>query len=282
MKVFRYSLEKGSKKHVCPQCRQISFVRAVDNELKVYLPDHVGRCERINSCGYQYKISDYVKGSGVETHKPIEVPDPEPTFITQGMVDSSMLRGGNKFLDFLNTNFPSKEVRRVRLQYRLGTIDKKVVFWQIDKDYNIRSGKIMEYNAVTGKRDKNKHPMWVHKPIKNFVLKQCLFGEHLLNEKYADRVEVVESEKTAVIMSLFYPQKIWMATGGLQNLSLGRLDAIKGKKITLHPDGGAYEIWKDKVFGKIDVSDFMEKHSVGDDIADYYLSRVLTKYYELL
>ena len=35
-----------------------------------------------------------------------------------------------------------------------------VVFWQIDRDNNIRTGKIMEYNPETGKRSGLIN--WVH------------------------------------------------------------------------------------------------------------------------
>ena len=60
--------------------------------------------------------------------------------------------------------------------------------------------------------------MWVHTNLKaayllqpEWRLTQCLFGEHLLNDK--DKVNatvaLVESEKTAVICSLLLPEYIW-------------------------------------------------------------------------
>ena len=48
----RYSLEKGSEKHICPQCKQKTFVRFVDNQNCTYLSDDVGRCDREQKCRY--------------------------------------------------------------------------------------------------------------------------------------------------------------------------------------------------------------------------------------
>jgi hypothetical protein len=62
------------------------------------------------------------------------------------------------------------------------------VFWQIDAEGKIRTGKIMLYNPTTGKRVKEpfNHISWVHKALKEpeYELKQCLFGEHLINQNY--------------------------------------------------------------------------------------------------
>jgi hypothetical protein len=41
---------------------------------------------------------------------------------------------------------------------------------------------------------------------------------HLINESTKNKIAIVESEKTALIMSLFLPDYIWMATGSKSNL----------------------------------------------------------------
>jgi len=64
-----------------------------------------------------------------------------------------------------------------------------------------------------GKRNKDVKPYSLTSTAKGEVYKMCLFGEHLLN---GDRsVCIVESEKTAVIASFFYPEYDWLATGGV-------------------------------------------------------------------
>ena len=79
----------------------------------------------------------------------------------------------------------------------------------------------MLYDPGTGHRVKNptSKVMWVHnlKLFEDFHLKQCLFGEHLLDGNNGP-VAIVESEKTAIIASMFFQDAVWLATGGLNNL----------------------------------------------------------------
>lgn len=51
-KDFQYILEKGSKKHLCPDCGKKSFVRYVDTAGNKYLPEQYGRCDHESRCGY--------------------------------------------------------------------------------------------------------------------------------------------------------------------------------------------------------------------------------------
>ena len=96
------------------------------------------------------------------------------------------------------------------------------VFWQIDRDGNVRVGKSMGYDAVT--RHRIKEPFnqvnWVHsvRKVPDLHMKQCLFGEHLLSDtsttKTAKPVAIVKSEKTALVAALCIPDFVWLATGG--------------------------------------------------------------------
>ena len=58
---------------------------------------------------------------------------------------------------------------------------------------------------------------------------------------------VVEAEKTAVIMSEHFPQYLWLATGGLNELTPVKLFPLRGRKIIIFPDtdpdGKAYTLW---------------------------------------
>lgn len=65
------------------------------------------------------------------------------------------------FIDWLNilANSP-KELTRVYEAYAIGaTRDGGVIFWQVDVNMKVRTGKIMHY-GVDGKRTGN--PNWVH------------------------------------------------------------------------------------------------------------------------
>lgn len=74
----------------------------------------------------------------------------------------------------------------------------------------------------------------------DFELKQCLFGEHLLRDK-AKPIAIVESEKTAIIASVYLPQFIWLAVGSLTNLNAEKCSVLKGRTVTLFPDLNGFE-----------------------------------------
>jgi hypothetical protein len=52
MSPHRYTLEKGSKKHICPGCNKKTFVRYIDTSTREYLPEQYGRCDRESKCAY--------------------------------------------------------------------------------------------------------------------------------------------------------------------------------------------------------------------------------------
>lgn len=68
----------------------------------------------------------------------------------------------------------------------------------------------------------------------------CNFGDHLLQERPTAEVALVESEKTALIAALTYPDKIWIAVGSKNNLTLERCKPYIGRTITIFPDRDGY------------------------------------------
>lgn len=68
----------------------------------------------------------------------------------------------------------------------------------------------------------------------------CNFGDHLLQERPTAEVALVESEKTALIAALTYPDKIWIAVGSKNNLTLERSRPYIGRTITIFPDRDGY------------------------------------------
>jgi hypothetical protein len=64
-------------------------------------------------------------------------------------------------------------------------------------------------------------------------------------------VNIVESEKTAVLMAIAYGNhatQVWMACGGLEMLSRERMKPIieQGRKVVLYPDRDGIAKWKAK------------------------------------
>lgn len=143
----------------------------------------------------------------------------------------------------------------------------------------------MLYSPATGKRVKEpfNHINWVHKALKQpeFELRQCLFGEHLLIDK-TKPVAIVESEKTAVIASVYLPQFIWVAVGSLTNLNAEKCSILKGRIVTLFPDLNGFDKWSSKAkelshLAIFTVSDLLERKATeaekkqGFDLADYLI-----------
>lgn len=304
MAEFRFSLEpyKGSK-HQCPSCGQNTFVRYIDNETGEYLSDEVGRCDREDKCGYHYPPREFFEDNPEERSKYIEKgrtmmheeqQKPRNFFgIDNRYVDRSQSDRSN-FIRFLRNLFDADIIKRLITTYKIGaTKDGSVIFWQIDTQKVVHTGKIMQYNPETGHRRKDleKPVDWVHSRLKkdnvlpsDWELVQCLFGEHLLPDNSDATVCLVESEKTAVICSAILPDNIWLATGGKQNLKERVCECLKGRKVIVFPDLGAYGMWKvniehiaKRVGFSVKVSDILERTATdeekqeGLDIADYLI-----------
>ena len=139
-------------------------------------------------------------------------------------------------------------------KYLIGTSNHWIgatVFWQIDKNIAIKAGKIMLYNCNTGKRVKKpyNHISWMHKKLKinDFVLQQCLFGLHnLCDYATSNTICIVESEKTAVIMSIVMPSNLWLATGSKSNFKEELLQPVKDYNVIAYPDKSEFKNWQSK------------------------------------
>ena len=307
MEKYKYHLEKyhpGSKKP-CPQCgRKVCFTRYVDASGNHVFPKHVGRCDHEHSCGYHFTPSDYFRENPEESislsrkhvimpkNLSVTIKEQLPSFIDRSIMEQTLSHYAiNPLYTFLARCMGKEEADRLCSLYRIGTSRKwggAAVFWQGDCSGRVRTGKIMLYDATTGKRVKHpqSHVCWVHTEIrlKDYHLRQCFFGEHLL-PLYPDRkVFVVESEKTAVIASHFMPDVLWIATGGKNGCFNERtVSVLAGRDVVLMPDLGATQEWQaripilDKNCRSVSVNDMLEtmateeQRSQGLDIADFLL-----------
>lgn len=287
MKVSKYHLQKysgTSTRHECPHCHDLhSFARYVD-ERETYIANNVGRCNREDKCGYHLIPSDYFKDKGI-SYTPTIYVEPKPLPPTDYIPEEMMvrtLRTDNAFLRWLTRYFSLSDVAQAVERYRIGDAkDDRVIFWQIDQEDRIRTGKIMMYDEFTGHRVKNVSGSfdWVHRKVKNpYQLSQCLYGLHLV-KKSTTPIAVVESEKSAIIASLTIPEYTWVATGGKQNYRL--LEALRGYDVTLFPDLGAYKDWSKyavkygfKVSEMLEQIASSEEKENGLDIADYILKQI--------
>ncbi len=286
MKKYKYSLDTTSKKFICPMCKMKTLVRFIEAETQVYLSDNLGRCDRESGCGYFSCPTSTVM---TLDYKPSLVPLTKSFHGLELLEKSMMVNIENNFIQFLKTIFSEKEVKEAVLKYLICNSKRwngATIFWQIDDKERVRAGKILAYNQVTGKRSKSNEGKalidWVHSILKKkgilevFNLNQCLFGLHLIKETEGKVIGLVESEKTAVIMSVFKPNYTWLATGSKSGFKYDFLKPIQQYKIIAFPDKSEYNDWLIKAkqlnkFGfNIVVNDWLEQSNYidGTDLAD--------------
>ena len=318
MTEYRFHLQKyrpGSKT-ACPECgRKSCFTRYIDEAGEISFPDNVGICDHINSCGYHYTPKEYFRdnptvkeklneqernGGTPIVAKALAKPQPEQkpqiSFLPSDWVEQSMRRYDINPLYRYFTKVAGKEdTDRLFRLYRVGTSrmwNGAAVFWQTDRDGNVRAGKIMGYDAETGHRVKEpfNQVSWVHsvRKVPDFRMKQCLFGEHLLSDTSAAMsakpVAIVESEKTALVAALFIPDFIWLATGGMHGcFNSEAMQVLRGREVVLFPDLKATEEWRRRLpmmesfCRRATCSDMLERIATGAqreaglDIADFLL-----------
>ena len=318
MNGYRFHLQKyrpGSKT-ACPECgRKSCFTRYIDEAGEISFPDNVGICDHINSCGYHYTPKEYFRDNPAVKERlneqeknfrtptaarPAAIPAPEQkpqiSFLPSDWVEQSMRRYDiNPLHRYFIRVMGKKDTDRLFRLYRVGTSrmwNGAAVFWQTDRDGNVRAGKIMGYDAETGHRIKEpfNQVSWVHsvRKVPDFRMKQCLFGEHLLSDTSAAMsakpVAIVESEKTALVAALFIPDFIWLATGGMHGCFNGEaMQVLDGREVILFPDLKATEEWRQRLpmmesfCRRATCSDMLERIATGAqreaglDIADFLL-----------
>jgi len=231
-----------------------------------------------------------------------------PDLIPRNLVEKTLSQdfySRNNLVAFLRARFGNALTLNACKRFHIGTSKHwpgATIFWQIDDQNNTRTGKIMLYNPETGKRVKHpsNHITWVHtrlnvyqqrvaqrEPTKVFNLKQCLFGLHQLRVAPVTTsvIIIVESEKTALIASIYLTQFTWMACGGIKNLTLQTLLPIKHCNIVLYPDLKGLSDWEAKALTlrengfRVTVSCLLETlpnltetdRESGHDLADFLL-----------
>jgi len=310
---FIYKLESyhGQKsRFTCPNChRPHKFVRYVD-ESGNYLSDEVGRCNRESNCGYHFTPKEFfsentnhskIKPQGFcRKTQPDSLKTKGNEQIKADFIGLDVLQGTltnyekNGFVQFLLKLFPDdiEAVKNVIQKYAVGTWkDGKTVFWQIDQNGKIRTGKLIAYDVKMGKRKKDILPSWIHAELKkakllpeSFQLQQCFFGEHILRKEPNKQIAIVEAEKTAIIASLYFPEMLWLAVGGKSQLTSERLNRLPRRKVFLFPDADAFTDWQEKAVRAqrngldVRISKLIEtrgtenEKSIGFDLADYLIA----------
>ena len=312
---YRYHLKKYAGKAsrlTCPSCGRLHcFSPYVDAEGKEVGKDY-GRCDHENSCGYvKYPPSDYqyrerplyreykphqpsalrlsVERQVAQARKVVPVAAQSEDDICT--IPFATIRPTIRFaptsplIAFLLTIFSETVVRQVISDYCLGTSKAgDTVYYQIDVQGRVRTGKVMKYDAATGHRVKDEsvdgRVTWVHALLKakkqlpaDWELSQSLFGEHLL-KSYPDKVvALVEAEKTAIIGACAFPEFLWVSVGGKSQLG-DKVEVLEGRRIVAFPDLDAHDAWVEKIEERphlnIQVSDLLVRNATPEDFAHGY------------
>lgn len=253
---YKWSLRKGGKKERCPQCgklRFVPFVLTADPSVKAG-PEY-GRCDREQSCGYFRYPGGEVKSDTDREYTP--EPPKKPILIPAGYADRDWVSRDNSLL-LAYAPIVGGNLQMIMERYHCGTgTHGECIYYQHDGTH-VRTAKAILYGK-DGHRIKTEDgglPVWwLHKSptvaeyTRGKELKQCLFGQHLLNRYPNARVYVVEAEKTAVMMAATdskpMKERLWLACGGSQMLK-GAIDLMPliGRDVTLMPDDGQYWNWR--------------------------------------
>ena len=226
--------------------------------------------DAIRWLGKKYSIETDMQDFNYTPPPPRPAPPPlQPLRLPMGMVERTEKTDGDLLVHWIKTGINWDYIQRKRIDevlkdYHVGHgKNGHTIFWQLDDRGEVRTGKMMKYRP-DGHRDKTApwNFDWIHSALfRDQRLTQwnedkqeaqlTFFGMHLLNRYPHATVNIVESEKTAVLMAIAYGNhatQIWMACGGLEMLSAERLKPItnQGRQIVLFPDRDGIDKWRAK------------------------------------
>jgi hypothetical protein len=260
---FNYRLRpyvSGVPKMPCPACGRKSFTPYIGEGGSIISPT-CGRCDHTASCGYHISPSTYFSAhpeTRIQIHQaPAPIPEPDSiTFGDAGKVwDASHLAAGetSDFANGLRRYFTPEQVRQACKDYHLRAWGRfsNVAFPSINERGELCDVMVIGYGSDLHRNDICFRPRgcetWKATQRRlhpnGYKLRSCLFGLHLITQRPAAQVCIVEAQKTAIIASLIFPSIVWLATGGCENFKSSILAPLEGRVVTAIPDSGCEEKW---------------------------------------
>ena len=175
MKDYRYTLDRKSKKFLCPDCNKRTFVKYIDTTTCEYLSDQYGRCDREMKCNYHlspYKneysqkiweqekgkeptfnkkqLAPYRQQPKQETKKPVFIPYEILKATRKGYEQNIFIQN---LLHRVSFPFKAKDIEQVIKLYHLGTVCKgyrsgAITFPFIDIKGNVRAIQAKQFNEI--------------------------------------------------------------------------------------------------------------------------------------
>lgn len=137
----------------------------------------------------------------------------------------------NNLLLYLRQQYCNKIVDAVKQLYYIGTSKTNgTVMWSVNINNKVQKAKVFFYDK------KGRRKQYFKVPYKNEDgYYSCLFGEHLLN-KNDKPIVLVESEKTAIVCAINFPDYNWLSYGGINGMTNDKMKVLSGKAILIVPD----------------------------------------------
>jgi hypothetical protein len=294
--MFKYTLT-NKRRSDCPHCgkggKYSAYMNTKTGELA---PIEFGMC---SSCQESKRPPDnYIQGES------IHVNDDKLGFFEADTIDIILFNHyhkpssyvENNFIEGLEKIFGDEKVKTVYNQYKLGRFyDNGIIFPYFYTDNHLCTAKIMWYDDNLNRihEGKKAYPKYFHNLIYTiekgwghidynnydidddcndiiipFKLKLCLFGHHLVINDKQKIICLVESEKTAVIMSIVLPEYIWVACAGKNMIQDYKFLFFTGRKCLAFPDlsedDNVYQYWFEKL------TYYNRKYGYDFEIVDYY------------
>jgi hypothetical protein len=299
--MYKYSLSNKRRSN-CPFCgKQGKYSAYMNTKTGELAPMEYGMC---SSCQKSKRPPDnYVQGESthVENDKLAyyEADTLMINTILQYYKPKSYIH--NSFIEGLEIRFGQEPVARVVDLFKLGKFEDSydgessaIVFPYLYTNTHCCTGKLMWFDNDLHriKEGKKQYPRFLHNlnyiddcgthcdfneydtdddgndVIVPFKLKMCLFGHHQIINDKTKIICLVESEKTAVIMSIVLPEFIWVASGGKTLIQDYKFLFFTGRKCLVFPDlsedDKVYQYWFEKL------TYYNRKYGYDFEIVDYY------------
>ena len=277
-------------KTTCPQCGHKTFVNYLYENGTAVADGQCGKCDRADKCGAHIPPREYFKGRSFAADLTIKGDNGavynEPDYIDRTLMERTLGHYDlNPLARWLHGIFDPKigedKVTDILIERHVGTSRRwggATVFWQVDRSGKVRTGKVMGYNPLTGKRIHERNN-WVHSLLTssaaanptssstsqasrpgNYNLRKCYYGSDISAENRP--IWLFESEKAALIVDMVLT---WgggglkmaapMATCGCGNLNptlaakndpYDKIQVLKDRTVVLFPDEGTFDEWMEK------------------------------------
>ena len=275
-------------KMICPKCGRKSFVPYIYNDTGEIIDPTCGRCDHEQSCGYHLPPAEFFKANpdhnnGRGGFMPYTRPIPT-TIDFCGLDEWAARQTADEALesDFargLVNYFDTEAVKSAISRYHIQSIGRgrNTAFPCISVDGMVTDVMVLGYQADLHRNDvcyhyygdtAQKEQLKADYP-EGYKYDPCYFGEHLLAEQTDKNVAVVESQKSAVICSMLFPDMLWLASCGCGNFNVTKSRVLKDRRVFVYSDKGSSEKWQ-KVVSELQTIGYnIHLRPIMEDFAEY-------------